>query len=158
MNGKSTLPGELSHPSTRSVVHWECWPHWVSSHADIKGLLHTTRLFHLRMAVHHQHKLLLHQPQRYFRKLSGRVQQCRHRGPSYQRRAAELLDRWPQCPLYSRLSMRSPKQAGLLGGLPTLSLPGSQVLAPLFFFSSPFASVLLMFPPPTPLLPIMGTP
>lgn len=79
-------------------------------------------------------------------------------GPSCQRRAAELLDRWPQCPLYSWLSMRSPKQAGLLGGLPTLSLPGSQVLAPLFFFSSPFASVLLMFPPPTPLLPIMGTP
>lgn len=80
MNGKSTLPGELSHPSTRSVVHWECWPHWVSSHADIKGLLHTTRLFHLRMAVQHQHKLLLHQPQGYFRKLSSRVQQCRHRG------------------------------------------------------------------------------
>lgn len=37
VNGKSTLPGELSHPSTRSVVHWECWPHWVSSHADLRA-------------------------------------------------------------------------------------------------------------------------
>lgn len=44
-------------------------------------------------------------------------------------------------------SLCSPKQVGLLGGLPTLSLPGSQVLPPLFFFSGPFASVLLMFPP-----------
>lgn len=34
-------------------------------------------------------------------------------------------------------SLCSPKQAGLLGGLPTLSLPGSQVLPPLFFSPAP---------------------
>lgn len=149
MNGKSTLPGELSHPSTRSVVHWECWPHWVSSHADIKGLLHTTRLFHLRLAVQHQHKLLLHQPQGYFRKLSSRVQQCRHRGTKLPKESCRAAGQVATVPSLFLVIHALPK-AGRSAWWPPYPLPGSQVLPPLFFFSSPFASVLLMFPLPPP--------
>lgn len=158
MNGKSTLPGELSHPSTRSVVHWKCWPHWVSSHADLRASSTPPGYSICAWQCSTNTNCYCISPRDILGSSQAGSSNAGTRGPSCQRRAAELLDRWPQCPLYSRLSMRSPKQAGLLGGLPTLSLPGSQVLPPLCFFSSPFASVLLMFPLPPPLLPITGTP
>lgn len=40
------------------------------------------------MAMQHHHKLLLHQPQGYFRKLSSWVQQCRHKDLTAKTRAA----------------------------------------------------------------------
>lgn len=126
---------------------------WVRSHEDLKGSLYITRLFHHHMAMQLRHKLLLHQPQGYFRKLSSWVQQCRHQDRTAKTRAAGQVAAVPS--LFSVnpvLSLQS-RPVCLGASFPSLCLDsdpgGDNLSATTFVFppapllcSSPFSDVL----------------
>lgn len=110
-----------NHSATWLVLSWKCWAHWVRSCEDIKNAPSTSPGYSITTRqCSTAANCYCVSP----RDILGSSQA----GPSNAGIRAvlpkpELLDRWPQCPLYSLSVVCSPKQAVCLGAsLPSLRL------------------------------------